>query len=421
MTGRRSVSNKSDHCSLVCRSLIRPSLLAPLASSYSFIPPTISHLRARHPSPVTSVFTAYFTMDLGTYRADCYNPLLDDPGFEMDIITAASKGDCRQVQLLLQEGAQAGAVNASGWTPLMYAAHYGHVAVVRVLIEAGCDVEQREWKDQRTALMMAASNGHTKCMELLIHAGKADIRATDTNGKDAAYYAKTHGHGGNQIIQRLLQMASPKPKPNSSPVPPVVVTDSSPVVTPSPFLSPGSRAHACPSPKKYRAAVLSARKRVELQADADQKSLPSDLDDLLQRLGLTMYRTAFQEQGVDLFTFADLSEEDLQAIGVVKLGHRKRLMSAQVRLAESVEISSAQELVFADYLLHERRRLQQEYDSLMSFVLQWRDAVNVALDFVSRLVAQKQADAAAAATAAAVSASDSGSSPAIDAVAYRSL
>lgn len=365
---------------------------------------------------------------MSEYKTDNYNPLIDDPGFEMDIITAASMGDFRRVQLLLKDGADASAVNSSGWTPLMYAAHYGHIGVVRVLLEAGCDVDQREWKDQRTALMLAASNGHTKCLDLLISCGSADIHAADSSGKTAAYHAAAHGHGGNSIIRELLQITSPRPG-SKSPVPPVVVTTAT---TPqkgdtageqekrgdrmfvrsggssdrgsrasSPFLMIGSRTHGEPfSPKKYRPSPvrdrdLACRKKIDFAPHATSsetdKPLPESLSELLHRLGLSEYEAVFAENGIDLFTFPDLSEKELIRIGIGKLGHRKRLLAAQLRLVESVEIRSVHEAIFADYLLHERQRLQQENDGLRSHIMQWRDYVNQVLDYVTHLFEQKAA------------------------------
>lgn len=399
-------ANKSVCCPMFSLSVTSLSLTAiPLS------------LRAPHHSSAPS--SPSLTRIMTNYRTDSYNPLIDDPGFEMDIITAASLGDHRKVQRLLLDGADAGAVNSSGWTPLMYAAHYGHISVVRVLIEAGCDVNQKEWTDQRTALMLAASNGHTKCLDLLIGTGKADFSVTDSAGKTAAYYAVAHGHGGNQIIRELLQIATPKPAA-SSPVPPVVVTETTPQTSPaascyetynltdgasggsadpkSPFLVISSRAHAGQpsSPKKHRPSVSRerdavCRKRIDfgmhLRSSEKRKFLPSSLSELLDRLDLSEHLSAFTEHEVDLFTFADLSDEDLIGMGITKLGHLKKLEAAQQRLIESVEIRSAQETIFADYLLQERSRLQRENDQLKTFIIQWRDSVNLALQFVTHLFA----------------------------------
>lgn len=200
-----------------------------------------------------------------------FNPLLNgygngsghEKGVKHDLITASSIGDLRLVQTLLQEKkVEPNATNSGGWTAVMYAAHYGHYNVIRMLVDHGCDVNLREWTSQRTALMMAASNGHTRCVETLVTHGKARVELVDGNGKNAAYYATHYGHGNNKIIARTLGIRDsrgPRPITKSAPrhqpsivvAPPSVKKVASPLpsrasttgpTTPltsySPFLSP---------------------------------------------------------------------------------------------------------------------------------------------------------------------------------------
>lgn len=109
--------------------------------------------------------------------------------------------------------------NASGWTPLMYAAHYGHYNVIRVLLQHGANSSLQEPEGGKTGLMLAASNGHTRCIETLVCQGSADIAQRDFAGNCASFYATHYGHGGNKIIARLLairQLPS-HPAPHSPP------------------------------------------------------------------------------------------------------------------------------------------------------------------------------------------------------------
>lgn len=96
--------------------------------------------------------------------------------------------------------------NATGWTALMYAAHYGHFQVVDELVRGGCDVNAVEPTNGRNALMMAAANGHSYCVEKLVHSGRVDLQARDLNGLTAADHARNCGHGKNSAIIRALQM-----------------------------------------------------------------------------------------------------------------------------------------------------------------------------------------------------------------------
>ncbi|KAG0052370.1 phosphate system positive regulatory protein pho81, partial [Gryganskiella cystojenkinii] len=56
------------------------------------------------------------------------------------------------------------------WTPLFYAASEGHVDCVKILLEAGCDVNGAD-EHKKTPIYYAASEGHADCVELMIQAG----------------------------------------------------------------------------------------------------------------------------------------------------------------------------------------------------------------------------------------------------------
>lgn len=88
----------------------------------------------------------------------------------------------------------------------MYAAHFGHYNIIKVLIDNGGAVNVQEWVRGRTPLMLAASCGHTRCLEVLITLGCADVDLFDFEGHNAAYYAIHSGHGRNKIIAKLLRI-----------------------------------------------------------------------------------------------------------------------------------------------------------------------------------------------------------------------
>ena len=52
-----------------------------------------------------------------------------------------------------------------------------------------------------------------------------------------------------------------------------------------------------------------------------------DVGDWLRSLGLGQYETAFRDNGVDAEVLPDLTDADLEKLGVL-LGHRKRLLKA---------------------------------------------------------------------------------------------
>ena len=62
------------------------------------------------------------------------------------------------------------------YTPLHDAADKGHEAVTRALVEAGADVNAKEYWMQRTPLHVAARNGHEAATSALLKGG-ADVNA----------------------------------------------------------------------------------------------------------------------------------------------------------------------------------------------------------------------------------------------------
>ncbi len=50
--------------------------------------------------------------------------------------------------------------------------------------------------------------------------------------------------------------------------------------------------------------------------------------DFLRELGLQQYEAAFRENDVDAEVLRDLTAEDLEELGVVSVGHRRRLLVA---------------------------------------------------------------------------------------------
>nr|HPK53739.1 caspase family protein [Smithellaceae bacterium] len=91
------------------------------------------------------------------------------------LITAAGKGDDREVKALLDGGAD---INAKGGaaTPLTLAIFYRHSSTAKLLIERGADVHQPAAiiHGFDTPLMIAAARGNSEIVNLLINKG-ADL------------------------------------------------------------------------------------------------------------------------------------------------------------------------------------------------------------------------------------------------------
>jgi ankyrin repeat protein len=82
-------------------------------------------------------------------------------------------------------------------SPLVKAAELGHEAMVRVLLEAGAEVD----KGLATPLNIAAGEGHTEIVRLLIAAG-ADVNLTDSD--DCRPLLEAAGNGHLDIVRLLV-------------------------------------------------------------------------------------------------------------------------------------------------------------------------------------------------------------------------
>ncbi|RSM12328.1 hypothetical protein CEP52_002549 [Fusarium oligoseptatum] len=114
------------------------------------------------------------------------------------------------VQRLLEKGANVAAQSSDGWAALYLAVYYKQPEVVRLLLEHGADVDQKnkdiDWRRPMggvTALHAAAEIGSEVMARLLIKAG-ADVRATDGDGMTALYKAVSNGCASLAIVDLLL-------------------------------------------------------------------------------------------------------------------------------------------------------------------------------------------------------------------------
>jgi uncharacterized protein len=134
---------------------------------------------------------------------------------ETVLMRAARTGRADAVKVLLAHGAQVNATERSlGWTALLWAAAENHGAAVRVLADAGADLNTRSFRETRrrrirsrlgaatimplpvgawTPLMYAARQGAVDGARALAEAG-ADLNLTDPDGTTALVLAIINGH-----------------------------------------------------------------------------------------------------------------------------------------------------------------------------------------------------------------------------------
>ena len=65
-----------------------------------------------------------------------------------------------------------------------------------------------------------------------------------------------------------------------------------------------------------------------------------DIDSWLRSLGLGQYEAAFRENNIDEMVLTNLTVEDLKELGVVPLGHRRKLLDAIAALRADVGVNA---------------------------------------------------------------------------------
>jgi ankyrin repeat protein len=123
------------------------------------------------------------------------------------LIAAAASGDFESVRLLLDAGAEVneykGTTILGGMrTPLMWAAFHNDVLMLRLLLQRGADPNHRSFFDG-TALSAACGSNRFEAAELLLAHG-AKVNATDMAGFTALHWAAGTDSPRPQLVKLLL-------------------------------------------------------------------------------------------------------------------------------------------------------------------------------------------------------------------------
>ncbi|WAO94557.1 NACHT domain-containing protein [Fusarium falciforme] len=93
----------------------------------------------------------------------------------------------RDVDILLEKGADMTAADNNGGTPLFAASNNGHVEVVKLLLEKGADMTIAN-NIGLTPLIAASRNGHVEVVKLLVGISSVDASKTDRLGRTALFF-----------------------------------------------------------------------------------------------------------------------------------------------------------------------------------------------------------------------------------------
>ena len=123
----------------------------------------------------------------------------DNPHFR-NLSEAVSAGNINAVERLLTAGADINEVTAQ-WTPLHYAAWYGHTRILHLLLQWGGDLFAVD-KNKVAPIHLAAQQGHTDIVVLLLTHG-VDPDIADKNGWTPLHYAAWYDQ--EEVAEALLK------------------------------------------------------------------------------------------------------------------------------------------------------------------------------------------------------------------------
>jgi RNA polymerase sigma factor (sigma-70 family) len=140
---------------------------------------------------------------------DALADLLFDAGVEPGLHEAAAIGDTTRVRAALEQHPERlDTYSPEGFTPLALAAHFGHIEVMRRLIEHGADVNRVATHRLAVTPLHAALFGRQVDAALLLIERGADVtRARGGSGWKRAGWTPLHyaaGMGFNTLVQPLL-------------------------------------------------------------------------------------------------------------------------------------------------------------------------------------------------------------------------
>ena len=118
---------------------------------------------------------------------------------------AAASAHVECVRVLIQAGADVNSANKDGLPPLMKVVltHGDNVECVNTLVQAGADVNAND-VDGFTPLMFAARNGHENCVNTLLEAGAA-VNKINRGGRTALMSAVTKYSEDKDVVKALKE------------------------------------------------------------------------------------------------------------------------------------------------------------------------------------------------------------------------
>jgi uncharacterized protein len=172
---------------------------------------------ARNAKGLSAVTAALFLQTGETFMPPAKNAVLAEVlrhGAPVDRFEAAAVGDAaRAAKEVASDASYLTAESSFGWAPLHFAAFAGNVAVAKLLLDRGADINRRaNTKFRNTPLQVALLTGQEPMAELLVSRG-ADVRIEQAEGFTALHEAVQIG---SEKVVKLLLDAGADPSARSA-------------------------------------------------------------------------------------------------------------------------------------------------------------------------------------------------------------
>jgi ankyrin repeat protein len=122
-----------------------------------------------------------------------------------DLYEAVRDGNIEKVKTLIKAKAPLNGREGKDslpLSPLMIAANDNNYDIVKLLVDAGADLNKKNKENGKTALMYSSSNGHIETVKLLLQKPGLLINAKDKEGKTALLHAVFYAR--KEIVALLI-------------------------------------------------------------------------------------------------------------------------------------------------------------------------------------------------------------------------